>query len=140
MCHFVLLILTVADFQSRQGNDFVYTVNKTTLHLSGLFHYSKTCLEGPLPREITCLEGQHTPGGMSHILVQVILSPKTTCLKRPYFYGQWGLSFKTGSTVLYTFQVYQLVSHLVYWGKVMIIYPLCETNVYVLAPSTNTCV
>ncbi|XP_067642677.1 GATOR complex protein NPRL3 isoform X2 [Eurosta solidaginis] len=30
--------------------------------------------------------------------------------------------------------VYKIVSHLVYWGKATIIYPLCETNVYVIAP------
>ncbi|XP_055693349.1 GATOR complex protein NPRL3 [Lutzomyia longipalpis] len=30
--------------------------------------------------------------------------------------------------------VYQLVGHLVYWAKATIIYPLCETNVYVIAP------
>lgn len=30
--------------------------------------------------------------------------------------------------------VYQLVIHLVYWAKATIIYPLCETNVYVIAP------
>ncbi len=32
-------------------------------------------------------------------LMQLTLSPKTTCLERPYFYGQWGWSYKTGSTV-----------------------------------------
>lgn len=31
-------------------------------------------------------------------------------------------------------QVYQLVSNLVYWAKATIIYPLCETNVYVISP------
>lgn len=31
-------------------------------------------------------------------------------------------------------QVYQLVGHLVYWAKSTIIYPLCETNVYVISP------
>ncbi|KAM7356456.1 GATOR complex protein Nprl3 isoform 1-T1 [Cochliomyia hominivorax] len=30
--------------------------------------------------------------------------------------------------------VFKLVSHLVYWAKATIIYPLCETNVYVIAP------
>lgn len=30
--------------------------------------------------------------------------------------------------------VYELVGHLVYWAKATIIYPLCETNVYVIAP------
>ncbi|KAJ8317878.1 hypothetical protein KUTeg_002969 [Tegillarca granosa] len=35
-------------------------------------------------------------------------------------------------------QVFQLVSHLVYWAKATIIYPLCETNVYVLSPQSNT--
>ncbi|XP_059608708.1 GATOR complex protein NPRL3 isoform X2 [Phlebotomus argentipes] len=30
--------------------------------------------------------------------------------------------------------LYQLVGHLVYWAKATIIYPLCETNVYVIAP------
>ena len=31
--------------------------------------------------------------------------------------------------------VYAIARHLVIWGKACIIYPLCETNVYVLAPS-----
>lgn len=30
--------------------------------------------------------------------------------------------------------VYTLVGHLVYWAKAIVIYPLCETNVYVIAP------
>lgn len=30
--------------------------------------------------------------------------------------------------------VFELVGHLVYWAKATIIYPLCETNVYVIAP------
>ncbi|XP_071108105.1 GATOR1 complex protein NPRL3-like [Haliotis cracherodii] len=35
-------------------------------------------------------------------------------------------------------QVFQLASHLVYWAKATIIYPLCETNMYVLSPQANT--
>jgi len=35
-------------------------------------------------------------------------------------------------------QVFQIVGHLVYWGKAIIIYPLCESNVYVLAPNSST--
>ncbi|KAK0171914.1 hypothetical protein PV328_005303 [Microctonus aethiopoides] len=31
-------------------------------------------------------------------------------------------------------QVFQLTGHLVYWAKATIIYPLCETNVYVISP------
>lgn len=34
-------------------------------------------------------------------------------------------------------QVFCLVGHLVYWAKATIIYPLCETNVYVLSPNAN---
>ncbi|XP_014664612.1 PREDICTED: nitrogen permease regulator 3-like protein isoform X2 [Priapulus caudatus] len=34
-------------------------------------------------------------------------------------------------------QVFYLVSHLVYWAKATIIYPLCETNVYVLSPNAS---
>lgn len=30
--------------------------------------------------------------------------------------------------------VYELVGHLVYWAKATVIYPLCETNVYFIAP------
>ncbi|XP_064625379.1 GATOR1 complex protein NPRL3-like [Lineus longissimus] len=37
-------------------------------------------------------------------------------------------------------QVFQLVSHLVDWAKATIIYPLCETNVYVISPYANTMV
>ena len=35
-------------------------------------------------------------------------------------------------------QVLQLVSHLVYWGKASVIYPLCESNVYLMSPTSNT--
>ncbi|XP_023222648.1 GATOR complex protein NPRL3-like [Centruroides sculpturatus] len=34
--------------------------------------------------------------------------------------------------------VFQLVGHLVYWAKAMIIYPLCENNVYILSPTAPT--
>uniref|UniRef100_A0A3B3QCY1 GATOR complex protein NPRL3 n=1 Tax=Paramormyrops kingsleyae TaxID=1676925 RepID=A0A3B3QCY1_9TELE len=30
-------------------------------------------------------------------------------------------------------------AHLVYWGKAIIIYPLCENNVYMLSPHANIC-
>ncbi|KAG9477146.1 hypothetical protein GDO78_002510, partial [Eleutherodactylus coqui] len=33
--------------------------------------------------------------------------------------------------------VFQLAAHLVYWGKAIIIYPLCENNVYMLSPNAN---
>ncbi|XP_066546389.1 GATOR1 complex protein NPRL3 isoform X2 [Amia ocellicauda] len=36
-------------------------------------------------------------------------------------------------------QVFQLAAHLVYWGKAIIIYPLCENNVYMLSPHANIC-
>ncbi|XP_072044345.1 GATOR1 complex protein NPRL3-like isoform X1 [Amphiura filiformis] len=35
-------------------------------------------------------------------------------------------------------QVFQLVGHMVYWGKATIIYPICGSNVYVLSPHTPT--
>uniref|UniRef100_A0AAR2IJL1 GATOR complex protein NPRL3 n=1 Tax=Pygocentrus nattereri TaxID=42514 RepID=A0AAR2IJL1_PYGNA len=31
-------------------------------------------------------------------------------------------------------QVFQIAAHLVYWGKAIIVYPLCENNVYMLSP------
>ena len=31
-------------------------------------------------------------------------------------------------------QVFRLAGHLVYWAKATIIYPLCESNVYVVSP------
>ncbi|VDO92880.1 unnamed protein product [Soboliphyme baturini] len=34
-------------------------------------------------------------------------------------------------------QVFRLVQHLVCWGKAMVTYPLCETNVYCVAPSVE---
>ncbi|KPJ21693.1 Nitrogen permease regulator 3-like protein [Papilio machaon] len=34
-------------------------------------------------------------------------------------------------------QVSQLTGHLVYWAKATVIYPLCEGNVYVVAPCGN---
>lgn len=35
-------------------------------------------------------------------------------------------------------KVFQLVGHLVYWGKATIIFPLCETNEYILSPRVPT--
>lgn len=35
-------------------------------------------------------------------------------------------------------QVFQLAGHLVYWAKATIIYPLCESNVYVVSPDAPT--
>ena len=35
--------------------------------------------------------------------------------------------------------IFQVVGHLLYFGKATIIYPLCDSNVYVLASSANTC-
>ncbi|XP_059805617.1 GATOR complex protein NPRL3 isoform X2 [Hypanus sabinus] len=37
-------------------------------------------------------------------------------------------------------QVFQLAAHLVYWGKAIIIYPLCENNFYMLSPDADICV
>ncbi|XP_066974463.1 GATOR1 complex protein NPRL3 isoform X2 [Macrobrachium rosenbergii] len=37
-------------------------------------------------------------------------------------------------------QVFMLAGHLVYWGKATVIYPLCNTNVYVLAPNAPTAI
>ncbi|XP_072884345.1 GATOR1 complex protein NPRL3 [Hemitrygon akajei] len=34
-------------------------------------------------------------------------------------------------------QVFQLAAHLVYWGKAIIIYPLCENNFYMLSPDAD---
>lgn len=35
-------------------------------------------------------------------------------------------------------QIFQIVAHLVYWGKCTVIYPLAESNVYVLSESAPT--
>ena len=35
-------------------------------------------------------------------------------------------------------QVFNIVAQLIYWGKATIIFPLCETNVYMLHPSAPT--
>ncbi|XP_077525983.1 GATOR complex protein Nprl3 isoform X1 [Haemaphysalis longicornis] len=43
-----------------------------------------------------------------------------------------------GDTDLTLKQVFQLSAHLVYWAKATIIYPLCESNCYVLAPNAPT--
>uniref|UniRef100_A0A1A7X9F7 GATOR complex protein NPRL3 n=1 Tax=Iconisemion striatum TaxID=60296 RepID=A0A1A7X9F7_9TELE len=34
-------------------------------------------------------------------------------------------------------QIFQIAAHLVYWGKAIIIYPLCENNVYMLSPHAS---
>uniref|UniRef100_A0A3Q4MT08 GATOR complex protein NPRL3 n=1 Tax=Neolamprologus brichardi TaxID=32507 RepID=A0A3Q4MT08_NEOBR len=52
----------------------------------------------------------------------------------------------SGSGVVYCcspsiprFNIFQIAAHLVYWGKAIIIYPLCENNVYMLSPHANIC-
>ena len=35
------------------------------------------------------------------------------------------------------FQVFHLAGHLLYWGKASIIYPICESNVYVISPKIS---
>ncbi|PNF21311.1 hypothetical protein B7P43_G02139 [Cryptotermes secundus] len=35
-------------------------------------------------------------------------------------------------------QVFQLAGHLLYWARATVIYPLCESNVYVIAPDSPT--
>ncbi|XP_038069233.1 GATOR complex protein NPRL3-like [Patiria miniata] len=35
-------------------------------------------------------------------------------------------------------QVFQIVGHMVYWGKATIIYPICGSNVYILSPRAPT--
>lgn len=49
-------------------------------------------------------------------------------------------SFRTLAidTDLSLMQVFQLTGHLLYWGKATVIYPLCESNVYVLSPKLPT--
>ena len=42
------------------------------------------------------------------------------------------------ANVILCFKVFQLVCHLVFWAKLTIIYPLCETNVYILSPHADT--
>ncbi|KAL8613160.1 hypothetical protein ACOMHN_042969 [Nucella lapillus] len=37
-------------------------------------------------------------------------------------------------------QVFQLACHLVYWGKAIVIFPMCESNEYMLSPIANTLV
>ena len=32
------------------------------------------------------------------------------------------------------FQVFHLAGHLLYWGMAIVIYPLCEANIYVVSP------
>ena len=41
--------------------------------------------------------------------------------------------------VFFPRQVFQLAAHLVYWGKAIIVYPLCENNVYMLSPNASVC-
>merc|ERR1740128_568075 len=49
-------------------------------------------------------------------------------------------SFRTLSvdTDLSLTQVFQLTGHLLYWGKVTVIYPICESNIYVLSSKLPT--
>lgn len=57
------------------------------------------------------------------------------CMLKRNFQNLQSLALDADLSLL---QVSQLVTHLVYWGKATIIYPLCESNIYMLAPYTNT--
>ena len=35
------------------------------------------------------------------------------------------------------FQVYRVATHLIYWGLAIPIYPICESNIYVVSPKIN---
>ena len=35
-------------------------------------------------------------------------------------------------------QVFQLTGHLLYWGRATVIYPVCESNLYVVSQHTPT--
>lgn len=50
--------------------------------------------------------------------------------------ASWCLNLSFACFVL---QVFQIAAHLVYWGKAIIVYPLCENNVYMLSPHANIC-
>eukprot|EP00057_Strongylocentrotus_purpuratus_P024055 XP_011678529.1 PREDICTED: nitrogen permease regulator 3-like protein [Strongylocentrotus purpuratus] len=47
--------------------------------------------------------------------------------------GGWSVT-----TELVVVTVFQLVGHLVYWGKATVIYPICGSNVYILSPNAPT--
>lgn len=71
--------------------------------------------------------------GFSH------LKPPLGGLLRPALLG-FGLLEEPCSEMLHCLsQVFQIAAHLVYWGKAIIIYPLCENNVYMLSPHANIC-
>lgn len=55
-----------------------------------------------------------------------------------YFFFSCSIMFKSWISWNVLFYGYQLVGHLVYWGKATIIYPVCSTNLYVLSPHAPT--
>ena len=34
-------------------------------------------------------------------------------------------------------EIYSIVDHLIYWAKVKVIYPISESNVYIINPATD---
>lgn len=62
--------------------------------------------------------------------------------KSCYFFGMQNLFLFNKVFIIwnyFTTQIFQIAAHLVYWGKAIIIYPLCENNVYMLSPHANIC-
>lgn len=61
-----------------------------------------------------------------------------TCFSDLQYSVKESLKEKKNIAIFLFLKVFHIVGHLVYWGKATIIYPLCETNVYVLSPVANT--
>lgn len=60
-------------------------------------------------------------------------------LQRVFSSDRKAMASKFSPSISLGLQVFQLAAHLVYWGKAVIIYPLCENNVYVLSPNASVC-
>jgi len=89
------------------------------------------CLENMKPyHAIILLEDKH-------ILLDSLSTDASSALRRLITHASPEKSLKTLAVDLdlSLMQVFQLTGHLLYWGRVTLIYPLCENNQYVVSPS-----
>lgn len=95
-------------------------------------------------RFVSCISGWNSTSFVQHCEKTQLQNILLTCDSAYYIIFSISTSFyvcvglhKLFLGSLLPSQVFQIAAQLVYWGKAIIVYPLCENNVYMLSPHAN---
>lgn len=88
-----------------------------------------------------CIRGVLLPSSGQHINTHFPSIAGFQCHAKHFITQSFGIPYRWHYLFAKYFpsQIFQIAAHLVYWGKAIIIYPLCENNVYMLSPHANIC-